>query len=537
MSDFNETYNKITNLYASLAIKSENTLSDHAQTSLNVNTARLNEAVELNKIKTVNSIENVKKKYSLSPDKNALIIGETSNIVSGGIIALNSDSVKINKFYINDINTYKEALAEEVDQQAQISISSLLAGFVGAELVALQNHAALLIDNFKIALANIANNAIVAGQTILNNILFKATGALNALLNLASIPPAATPQVKFAQIGENFFERVKGQSSTSKYIQTIVPDFRGAPKHNLGVLKSTPDSKIIVPKLKIDTNVVKQLGGNSKLPAIPKPDLTSLAGAAVEKITSTLPSLSDIPGIPAGLTSIPSFDSIMSMVPTLNLPTGLVTSLIPKDIKKKIEEPKPTSQKAEYGKVIVKESKAGFVEIQDETPGNERKVNLHPSGSYDQKLFNGDTTNKVTGKQILIIDKDWEITIGENHIVIVSGDEKVEVRKNKIESIKGDSDLHITGQKRTVVKSDVSCDYKENYMKKIGNQSNISIGGNSNKSVGGDDISNITGNQNETIGGNLMISTAGQVNIAAGGSVNIMAAGLVRIAGAKVMIG
>jgi hypothetical protein len=275
----------------------------------------------------------------------------------------------------------------------------------------------------------------------------------------------------------SFFERDKSQSSTSKYIQANKTTADGGFTADAAVLKGTPSDKIITPQLKSDTNEVITFEAN----------------------------------------------------PLAKL-LGFSASLIPTTEQTKVEEPKPTDNKAEYGKIQVKENKAGFIVINDETPGNVRYINLHPTGTYNAMLDNGDYNIKVTNDRQEITDGNWNITTTKDKIEIVSGNNRIEIRKNLTENVKGNFDLNVGGTQNNVVGGDVSDDFKSTYTGKIAADYTESVGGNKKETTSGNLEEKISGDHKENVQGSLTITVMGNINITACGTTNINSAGSVNIA-------
>jgi hypothetical protein len=288
-------------------------------------------------------------------------------------------------------------------------------------------------------------------------------------------------------IKENFFQRPAGESSTSKYIQTNTTNPDGSDKAQ-SVLDGTPDTKILIPQLKKDTNAVDTFS-----PDLP-PSLTDLLAAALAA-------------------------------------RGFVPPLTPKPKKKEIAEPKPTGEKAEYGKIQVKENKAGFVEIRDETPGNVRKIDQHPTGTYDAMLDKGERIEKTTGMRMTMIDKDWEIVIFGNELVVISGDNKIQIKKNQILNITENQEIHIGKDQFVKIDNNQTIDVSVDRNQHVGSNETLSvdsnqketIGGNHDLTISGKSMTKVSGNKNEQVGGNLTIIVTGPVNISSSAVVNISA--------------
>jgi hypothetical protein len=279
-----------------------------------------------------------------------------------------------------------------------------------------------------------------------------------------------------------YYDRKEGQSSTSKYIQVNKNTDDGGFKEDSSALAGTPSDKIITPQLKVDTQLTKSFASN----------------------------------------------------PLAKL-LGFVSSLIPTANSKKVAEPKPTDDKAQYGKIQVKENKAGFIVINDETPGNVRQINLHPTGTYNAMLDNGDFHTKTTGDKQEITDGNWNITTTKDKIEIVSGDSKIQIRKNVERNIAGDYNSNIDGEQKSVVGGDVSNDFKGSYAGKIASDYTESVGGDKTEKTSGDLKETISGDHKETVQGALTITVMGNVNITSTGTTNIQSTGSINITSGGVL--
>jgi hypothetical protein len=289
-----------------------------------------------------------------------------------------------------------------------------------------------------------------------------------------------------------FYDRSEKQSSTSKYIQANKTNADGSFSADPSALKGTPSDKIITPQLKDDTNSTVSL------------DVNPLAKLL-----------------------------------------GFISSLIPATNTKKIEEPKPTDNKAEYGKIQVKENKAGFIVINDETPGNVRQINLHPTGTYNALLNNGDYHTKTANDKQEITVGNWNITTEKDKIEIISGNNKIEIRKDIYTNIAGKSDYNLTGTQSNVIAGDVTDDFKANYTGKVAENYSENVGGDKKETTSGDLTEEITGDHKENVSGSLSIQVSGNITIVSSGNTKIMSTGacniisssLVKISAPKIKLG
>ena len=83
------------------------------------------------------------------------------------------------------------------------------------------------------------------------------------------------------------------------------------------------------------------------------------------------------------------------------------------------------------------ESECGHIHEVDDTPGGERLLEQHISGTFTEIHPTGDKVVKVVGK-------NYEIIVSDSNILI-EGDLNVTVNGNKNELIKGDYVLEVEG--------------------------------------------------------------------------------------------
>ena len=142
----------------------------------------------------------------------------------------------------------------------------------------------------------------------------------------------------------DFTDREVTQASTSKFIQANIPSIAGYLKKTIS---GTPQDVIIKPNLKTD-------------------------------ICATI-----------SFKTILSFLSSLIPLPFLKFPSSI-----------QIKEALPTTNLSQYGKVVVNESKGGFVTIRDETPKNNLIVKLHPSGTYQSINNDGANQQKIVAEKV-----------------------------------------------------------------------------------------------------------------------------------------
>jgi hypothetical protein len=286
--------------------------------------------------------------------------------------------------------------------------------------------------------------------------------------------------------GKNYYEQTKGEAATSKYIQPNTPPPTGD-GYAAKPITGTPDDVLIKPNLKTSTCETK---------------------------TFTLPIFFGHP--------IP--------IPFIVTPD-----------KKEIKEPTPTGEKAEYGKIHVNQTKSGFVEIRDETKGNKRKISIHPTGTYSQVLDNGDMQEKVVHDRMIIIDKNWNISVGEDEVIVIMGNQKIQIKKDRKTNITGDDNLNVAGNSATVIAKDRGMQIDGGNVQTIGKDSLIDITGNGTENVKKDFKHTVNGSETnivqkdrtDAVLGNLTIVVTGNAIVHAKNA-NVSADQKIAIAAPKI---
>lgn len=121
-------------------------------------------------------------------------------------------------------------------------------------------------------------------------------------------------------------------------------------------------------------------------------------------------------------------------------------------------EPEPAyAASYPYNRVI--ETANHSIEI-DDTPGGERIMVWHRSGSYVQIDARGTTTHKSVSDKFEVNDINQHVYVGGRSMVYIDGDSYVKVGGNKIEEVEGDLEVRVHG----------------NYLLGVGGQTNINSG-------------------------------------------------------------
>lgn len=271
----------------------------------------------------------------------------------------------------------------------------------------------------------------------------------------------------------DFRDRKPKQATTSKYIQTKTATTDGG--YNSESIDGTPDEKLIKPNLK----------------------------------TSTCETV--------------SFDtSIFSGFP---VPIPFISNRSSKEIKEEL----PNKDKSEYGKIQVHETRGGFVELKDETPGNKRWMKLHPAGTYSQVVNNGDMHEKIVNDRFIIIDKNWNISVGEDFIEVIVGNQKIQIKKDREVNIKGNDNKNVDGDDTTKVKGNHSTEVKGNETEKITGNMLSDITGGLTENIKKDYKRMVNGKQNVIAMGGINHISSASINIIATGQVILSSSAMVKV--------
>lgn len=263
----------------------------------------------------------------------------------------------------------------------------------------------------------------------------------------------------------NYNTRSQSQSSTSKYIQTKVVDDKG--NYSNKTVDGTPDDLVIKPNLKTSTCT------------------------------------------------------------TTKFEINIDGDLVKNTEKKVIKEAAPSKENSEYGKIVVNESKGGFVSLKDETPGNKRILNLHPSGSYNQIVNDGTTYEKIVYDKYTFINKNWYVSVGEDFIEVIYGNSKIQISKDSMTNITGNESKNTSGNSAENVNGNITKEVGGNYTENITGtliSTAKSFSGNyrnSSSMVSGSSTTTTMKDKTEVVCGSLNICVSGNVVIATGGTMNL----------------
>ena len=151
--------------------------------------------------------------------------------------------------------------------------------------------------------------------------------------------------------------------------------------------------------------------------------------------------------------------------------------LMPSIKKKEINEAAPTGDKAQYGKIEVKETKGGHVFIIDNTPGNKRIIVLHPTGTYTAMTDKGDFTEKATGDMYTIVEKDWKVNICKDRVEVIQGEQRINIKKDSYENIEGKQNVNVGGDKNEKIGGNLTIAVEGDASVSVVGKCDVSAGG------------------------------------------------------------
>ena len=210
-------------------------------------------------------------------------------------------------------------------------------------------------------------------------------------------------------------------------------------------------------------------------------------------------------------------------------PKGLVSNLSPY-----------TSAKYPYNHVH--ESEAGHIQEIDDTPGGERLMQQHSTGSFQEihpdgsKVVKvvGDNYELIAGSSNVLINGDVNITMSGNVRELIKGDYVLEVEGNFTQNIHGESEIKIAKNKSEEIVGNHAFNISRAIKGRVGEDVDILVNGNESRSIGGTfdlsitkdfSVGSLTGDIFAFASKDFQISTAsGIVSMKAGDKLDIRSA-------------
>ena len=164
-----------------------------------------------------------------------------------------------------------------------------------------------------------------------------------------------------------------------------------------------------------------------------------------------------------------------------------------------------------YNKVT--ESESGHVVEIDDTPGYERTLRMHASGSYEEIYQDGT-------RQIKILGDDYEVVLGAKNIHI-KGNCNITCDGDMRQLVYGNYHLEVEGDYTQNIKGSLQTRINGNSEYEIGRSRSGNIGLNDNLLVNGDSIRNVVLDDLLTVSGSHVNNTAGNMSLVAYGNTSV----------------
>ena len=173
----------------------------------------------------------------------------------------------------------------------------------------------------------------------------------------------------------------------------------------------------------------------------------------------------------------------------------------------------PMSSPGQYPHVHVYKSESGHIKEIDDTPGNERLLDFHKSGTYQEIAPDGRRVVKVVGDNYLIVVADDQIYIEGSHNLYVRGNMNITCLNDVALNVGGRVEMNVNEDFRLKAKSislettsgDVNIYYTNNLYTRSGANTSIFAGKNINQGAGA--------NVSIAAGSNIIAAAATKVSI------------------------
>jgi len=192
------------------------------------------------------------------------------------------------------------------------------------------------------------------------------------------------------------------------------------------------------------------------------------------------------------------------------------------------EEPEDLRPKRQYPYNQVRQSESGHVEEWDDTPGNERVMTQHKSGTFNEMRPNGTQVNKIMGDGFEIVAQNKNVFVKGDCKIHVVGDCKLSVTGDYDVDVNGDINYNVNGNIFYNVNGSIYNNVNEDIANYVVGDINNTIGGDVTSDIVGDNVvqvgtnnvtyvygdnsKTVTGNNSETVYGNTSsLTTKNQV--------------------------
>ncbi len=191
------------------------------------------------------------------------------------------------------------------------------------------------------------------------------------------------------------------------------------------------------------------------------------------------------------------------------------------NIKEKLKsgEPPTGEETSLYPYNLVKETEAGIVQELDNTPGNIRIHEFHPSGTNREIQNDGTRVTNIVGSDYEIIVKDKNVLVRGAANVTIAGDAKLKIDGNYYTEVKNDWNIVVGGDKIETINGNHAMNIGTDQMANISGSRYVDIASGDDKKGG--DFETIVGSQTTSIGAVQKVQVGGDGAITIKGNLNL----------------
>ena len=164
-----------------------------------------------------------------------------------------------------------------------------------------------------------------------------------------------------------------------------------------------------------------------------------------------------------------------------------------------------------YNKVT--QSEGGHVSEIDDTPGNERLLRMHTSGSYEEIYTDGTRQIKIVGDDYEVVFGNKNIHIKGNCSMTVDGDLRQMVYGNYHLQVEKDMTMNIKGSQQTKIGGNQESEVVRSRSTNIGVDDNLTVINNMTENVLNDKLSNIGNNSTYAITNDMSMTVLNDLSI------------------------
>jgi len=175
--------------------------------------------------------------------------------------------------------------------------------------------------------------------------------------------------------------------------------------------------------------------------------------------------------------------------------------------------PESRYKSSQYSKNQVRESPSGHVSEIDDTPGAERVLHLHKTGSGVEMLADGTVIYSSTGNTVRVTLQDEK--------VIVEGNAQMSYNGNLTLDVSGDFDVKVGGNYNIEVAGNKIERIGGSQVAKISKQQQIDIGAHKLENIAGAETKQVFGNQHNIVKGYMHHIIEGTIQLNSKGSLSM----------------